>query len=222
MGQEGAEQALASYSELMETFELTSGALYYNAGIAATRAGKLGWASWAFRQAEGSATLSSLREDARHNLAVIQEQLTQRSREKRPRFQVAWEKPVPVLVKAKHHLPLRLLVWISGAIGILAALLIVKGKILLGIPLALLYAAGISLGIAASETSAPVRGVVTHSSPLLLEGTHGDANRLSPAPAEGQVVQFQGNTHPEFLRVVLPDGSEGWMPRDHVKELTHE
>ena len=222
MGQEGPESALKSYESLMKTYDLLSPGLYYNAGIAAARSGKLGWSSWAFRQTLSSTSSQELKLDARHNLEVVAEQLKQRSREKRPRFQVVWESPRPLLAELKSQLPLRLLLWLLGGVGLLAATLLLLGKTRGGTALGIVYGVGLALTVASGTSDSPARGVVVHPSPLLLEGTHGDANRITPAPAEGQIVQFQGNTHPEFLRVVLPDGSEGWMPRDHIKELTHE
>ena len=115
--------------------------------------------SWAghpgYFDKEGSATLSSFEKMPDTTSPSFKSNSPSGAERSVPAFR-SREKPVPVLVKAKHHLPLRLLVWISGAIGILAALLIVKGKILLGI-LCTSLTAGISLGIAASETSAPVR-----------------------------------------------------------------
>ena len=208
----GAATAISAYEGLIRDYGVKSPALFYNLGLAAAKDENWGLAVWGFEKALRSAPSEQLASDAEHNLSEVFAVLQARTGKTDWRSGEAmspggW----PSLRGMK-----RALEGIALGVGILGVLLFYKrqkgwGLVLYGLLLMILF-------LTPGETARERTGVILRSAPLL-SGSHRTAEPVSDSVPAGQMIRLIDETHPEFVRVDLPSGEDGWLPRSTIREL---
>jgi len=227
LAEEGPNQAYKHYENLWDTYKVQSPSLFYNAGIAAVRGGQLGEAVWCFEKAAKLNGDPQLGIDIRANLSRVRELLRERMREKGGQNQVIFETFPSLWEQIRGLIPPASWLVLAALFGMIAAFIFgwlppeKRGKVrALGILALIVFCACSSAAwLIKDQGPPPTKVVVTGNKAILLEGSHASANEI-PAPVEeGQVLLVIDETHPDFVRVEIPNGTHGWLSRAQIEEI---
>lgn len=227
LAEEGPNEAYKHYENLWDTYKVQSPSLFYNAGIAAVRGGQLGEAVWCFEKAAKLNGDPQLGIDIRSNLSRVRELLRERMREKGGQNQVIFETFPSLWEQIRGLIPPASWLIFAALFGMIAAFIFgwlppeKTGKVrALGIFALIVFCACSSVAwLIKDQGPPPTRVVVTGNKAVLLEGSHASANEI-PAPVEeGQVLLVIDETHPDFVRVEIPNGTHGWLSRAQIEEI---
>jgi hypothetical protein len=218
--------ALERYKTLRIKFGVESPSLYYNAGIAAVRARSYGQAIWNFERALRRTPSAQLRSDIEANLGITRQLMSERMRISGSREQVFFS-PLPSFWNENNVLTKREILYpFFCIVGLLGSLLWVwtgmppdpkRRKMAMG--LLFLFAVGGSLLLAeAMRPQTPEQGVMVRGNGDLYEASHESAASLQSV-SEGLIVQIIDGSHPKFVRIVLPNGIDGWVKRAYLEEI---
>jgi hypothetical protein len=227
LAEDGPDKAYEHYETLWETYKVQSPSLFYNAGIAAVRGDHLGEAVWCFERAAKLNGDPRLGADIRSNLSRVRELLRERMREKMGQRQVIFETFPSLWEQIRGLTPPATWLILATFFGMIAAFIFgwlphqKTGKVrALGIFVLILFCACSSVAWFIIDLGPPpTRVVITGNKAVLLEGSHTSANEI-PAPIEeGQVLLVIDETHPDFVRVEIPNGTHGWLSRAQIEEI---
>jgi len=226
LAEKGPDAAWGEYMRLWEDFRVESPSLFYNAGIAATRAEKLGSAVWCFEKALAHRPTRQLRKDSETNLEIVRGLLRERLRLKGSSKQVNFVLTPDPWRGISQNKFIDFLPWIAMLFGLIGAFLL-SWRIpkrsrdrIAGILFFSVFVGGMSLTWFLEWNYVPqTHAVIVSSDNPFREGSHSSANVLPVQVEEGQMVLVIDGTHPEFVRVELPNGKHGWLDRAHVKEI---
>ena len=221
--------AAAGFERIVDHFGIENATLYYDLGTAYARSGKLGKAVLCFKRALRLDPDDALRRAIVANLARTRRELVERYRKELPQeqflfvdaggfwtrvFQAPSRTVVRWLFLATWVVLFTWLAWIRlrgarsawtwAAIAVLATASLVSGTFYAG---SVLTARHVQTGV-----------VVAHDV-TLQEGLHPSAP-THPIP-EGIEVRILDRTDPEYVRVELPNGLTGWVPREAVGPVEH-
>ena len=223
---DGPKAAWLKYEQLWGEFGVDKPALYYNAGIAATRGEMLGSAVWCFEKALSMNPDRQLTQDSERNLEIVRGLLRERLRLKGSAKQVAFILTPDPLGDLKESHALTILPWIALLLGLVGSIRIGwnsggrSKSNWIGAMALILFIGGMGVTWFLQWEYTPRNlGVVTSENNPLREGSHETANILPVQVEEGQMVLLIDEAHPEFVRVELPNGKHGWLERAHVKEI---
>jgi len=227
LAEEGPDEAYNHYENLWQTYKVQSPSLFYNAGIAAVRGGELGEAVWCFERAAKLNGDPQLGADIRSNLTRVRELLRERMREKGGQNQIIFETFPSLWEQIGSLTPPGTWLILAALFGMVSAFIFGwlpherGGKIraLRIFPLILFCACFSVAWFVTDQGPPPTKVVVTGNKAVLLEGSHASANEI-PAPVEeGQVLLVIDETHPDFVRVEIPNGTHGWLSRAQIEEI---
>jgi len=226
------EKAVEGYTTLLETYQQESPSIYYNLGNAYFQISQFGMAVWCYERALRHQTSATLRSNAEFNLVRSKEEAKEALRKRGiERHHIFERQPsIPDLVFGLVSGPTAAWIFVIGW-GILFGLLLLRRFQFMSsykvrnlmLPIALLVVvAGIwALAHAYGDINSPGEGdesigiVVTNTQ--LRSGLEADAETESIP--DGLTVDILDNSHDEYFRVSLFDGTEGWILKSAIKEI---
>lgn len=213
--------ALAAFDELWTRYQLRSPELAYNLGVVHLARGDHGRAVYALRQAAAMSPALDLGEDIQRALARARADIARRYERDVHRQQLVHGRVTGLLHDTLHALPAGLWAW--GSVAAAAAFTLLFG---LGrgrerwIWRLITWASLLLLATAVAGWSARVVQDADEQIGVLLEGVQ-LREALDPAAPSHPIpptteLRVLDATHPRQLRVQLPTGRKGWVPRDMV------
>jgi hypothetical protein len=215
------DEALAAFDELWTRYQLRSPELAYNLGVVHLARGDNGRAVYALRQAADMAPPADLREDVQRALAKARGDIARRYERDVHRQQLVHGRVTGLLHDTLHALPTGLWAW--GVVAAAAAFTLLFGlgrgrerwtwRLAIGMSLLVL-----ACSVAGWSGRVAQDGQVRIG--VLLEGVQ-LREALDPAAPSHPIpptteLRVLDEAHPRQLRVQLPTGRKGWVPRDKV------
>lgn len=224
--QERYKDALDGWQRVVEDFGVDDPALAYNLGNAAYKLDRLGEAVYWYKRALSLDPPEAVEGDARANLDLVRAALTERYR-KEAQGQFVFDESHGAAWSVFTLLPPAGVQWaFVGAwlalFGLLAArrLRPSRGRVLAwaaGAMALITLVTGVFWVGNQAVTARTRLGVVVAKDTELKEGRHPDA--AAHAIPEGLEVRIVDTVDPEWTRIELSNGLEGWVPVATVREI---
>ena len=223
------DEAQAAYERLAKTYGVEDPALYYNLGNAAFKLDRLGEAVLYYKKALKYEPDATLRADIASNLDATRAALGERYRKDTSKAQFVFDESHGVAYSLFHLLGPRTVKWTFVGLWFLLFVALVGRRVLprpevrrgLGIAAIVVGVLAVIAGTFYSGAVVTNRkttlGVVVAGDARLKEGRHPDAPEHEIP--EGLEVRIVDARDPEWTRIELSNGQEGWVPPGAVGEI---